>query len=54
MGVELLRRADLRLPPALLMRVLIFVSAQPSLDSYLWWRVVRVGMDAEPCREAAA
>ena len=67
MGVGLLRRADLWLPPILLMGVIFFFSAQPSLDSglglfdfvgrklvhfagfgvlcYLWWRLLRVGMD---------
>jgi VanZ family protein len=67
MGVGLLRRADLWLPPLLLMGVIFFFSAQPSLDSglglldlvgrklihfagfgvlcYLWWRLLRVGMN---------
>ena len=67
MGVGLLRRADLWLPPILLMGVIFFFSAQPSLDSglgvfdfvgrkvvhfaafgllcYLWWRLLRAGMN---------
>jgi VanZ family protein len=35
MGVGLLRRIDLWLPPLLLMGVIFFLSAQPSLDSGL-------------------
>jgi VanZ family protein len=35
MGVRLLRRADLWLPPLVLMGVIFFLSAQPSLDSGL-------------------
>ena len=35
MGVRLLRRADLWLPPLLLMGVIFLLSAQPSLDSGL-------------------
>jgi VanZ family protein len=35
MGVRLLRRADLWLPPLVLMGVIFFFSAQPSLDSGL-------------------
>ncbi|MGH3991434.1 MAG: VanZ family protein [Pseudonocardiaceae bacterium] len=37
MGVTLLRRVDLWLPPLVLMGVIFFFSAQPSLDSGLGW-----------------
>jgi VanZ family protein len=37
MQMALLRRADLWLPPLLLMGVIFFLSAQPSLDSGLGW-----------------
>jgi VanZ family protein len=37
MGMSLLRRADLWLPPLLLMGLIFFLSAQPSLDSGLGW-----------------
>jgi VanZ family protein len=37
MRVTLLRRADLWLPPVLLMGLIFFFSAQPSLDSGLGW-----------------
>jgi VanZ family protein len=37
MGMPLLRRADLWLPPLLLMGIIFFLSAQPSLDSGLGW-----------------
>ena len=72
MGVRLWRRADLWLPPLLLMGVIFLLSAQPSLDSglgvldlvgrklihfgeyallcFLWWRLLRTGM--EPGRAA--
>lgn len=68
MGVRLSRRANLWLPPFLLMAVIFFFSAQPSLDSglgvvdlvgrklihfaeygllcFLWWRLLRTGMDS--------
>lgn len=67
MRVGLLRRADLWLPPFLLMGIIFLFSAQPSLDSglgvidlvgrklihfaeygllcFLWWRLLRTGMD---------
>jgi VanZ family protein len=37
MQMTLLRRADLWLPPVLLMGLIFFFSAQPSLDSGLGW-----------------
>jgi VanZ family protein len=37
MQMALLRRADLWLPPVLLMGLIFFFSAQPSLDSGLGW-----------------
>jgi VanZ family protein len=37
MQMALLRRADLWLPPVLLMGLIFFLSAQPSLDSGLGW-----------------
>jgi VanZ family protein len=37
MGVPLLKRLDLWLPPLLLMGAIFFFSAQPSLDSGLGW-----------------
>jgi VanZ family protein len=37
MGVSLLRRPDLWVPPLLLMGAIYFFSAQPSLDSGLGW-----------------
>jgi VanZ family protein len=37
MGMPLLRRADLWLPPLFLMGIIFFLSAQPSLDSGLGW-----------------
>jgi VanZ family protein len=37
MRMTLLRRADLWLPPILLMGLIFFFSAQPSLDSGLGW-----------------
>ena len=37
MRMQRLRRADLWLPPLLLMGVIFFFSAQPSLDSGLGW-----------------
>jgi VanZ family protein len=37
MQMSLLRRADLWLPPLLLMGLIFFFSAQPSLDSGLGW-----------------
>jgi VanZ family protein len=67
MRVGLLRRADMWLPPFLLMGIIFLFSAQPSLDSglgvidfvgrklihfaeygllcFLWWRLLRTGMD---------
>ena len=72
MRVELLRRADLWIPPLLLMGIIFVFSAQPDLDSglggidlvvrklihfaeygllcFLWWRLLRTGM--EPGRAA--
>jgi VanZ family protein len=72
MCVELLRRADLWIPPLLLMGIIFVFSAQPDLDSglggidlavrklvhfaeygllcFLWWRLLRTGM--EPGRAA--
>lgn len=68
MRVRLSRRANLWLPPFLLMAVIFVFSAQPSLDSglgvvdlvgrklihfaeygllcFLWWRLLRTGMDS--------
>jgi VanZ family protein len=37
MGMALLRRPDLWVPPLLLMAAIFFFSAQPSLDSGLGW-----------------
>jgi VanZ family protein len=37
MGMPLLRRVDLLLPPLLVMGLIFFLSSQPSLDSGLGW-----------------
>jgi VanZ family protein len=74
MHVDLLRRADLWVPPLLLMGIIFVFSAQPNLDSglgaidlvgrklihfaeyallcFLWWRLLRMGLD--PGRAALA